>query len=88
MSLLTSVKSIFEQNKKIDLRAEMARRKSQRQKMLEQFKEHGELTTADLMRIGTGCSSRLHELRKDGHKILAIYEQPGVFRYVYKGKSA
>lgn len=88
MSLLTSVKSIFEQNKKIDLRAEMARRKSQRQKMLEQFERYGELTTKDLVRIGSGCSSRLHELRKDGYVIIPIYEKPGLWRYVFKGKRA
>jgi hypothetical protein len=54
--------------------------------MLEAFREKGELTTADLQRIGTGCSSRLHTLREDGHKILAIYEKPGLYRYVYLGQ--
>lgn len=86
MSLLTSVKNVFQSPAKLDLRAEMQRRKGQRLTMLEQFKRHGELTTKDLMRIGTGCSSRLRELRDDGHVIVAVYLKPGMWRYIYKGK--
>lgn len=71
---------------KIDVRAEINRRKGQTARLLEQFKKHGELTTADLQKIGTGCSSRIHELRKEGHSILAYYESPGMYRYIYKGK--
>lgn len=77
---------MFALKKKVDVRAEMARRKSQEQRMLEQFKEKGELTTRDLQRIGTGCSSRLHTLRKEGHVITAIYDKPGLYRYVYLGQ--
>lgn len=73
--------------KKQDIRKEMERRKSQTQRLLEAFKQRGELTTADLQRIGTGCSSRLKTLRKEGHIILAVYEKPGLWRYIYKGQN-
>lgn len=67
-------------------RKELERRKSQTARLLSEFKRRGTLTTEDLQRIGTGCSSRVHELRKEGHEIVAIYEKPGMFRYVYKGQ--
>lgn len=69
-----------------DVKKEMNRRKSQVARMLEMFKQKGELTTRDLQRIGTGCSSRLNTLRKEGHVIVAQYEKPGMFRYVYLGQ--
>ena len=71
---------------KEDLRVEMKRRKSQTARLLDEFKLYHELTTADLMRIGTGCSSRLHELRKEGHVIVQQYERPGMYRYTYLGQ--
>lgn len=71
----------------IDVRKEMNRRKSQTARLLEQFKKHGELTTKDLMRIGTGVSSRLHELRSDGHKIVCVRERENFYRYVYIGST-
>lgn len=46
---------------KIDVRAELNRRKGQTARLLEQFK-------------------------KQGHSILAYYESPGMYRYIYKGK--
>lgn len=70
----------------LNLKSELTRRKGQTARLLQMFKKYGELTTADLQRIGTGCSSRVSELRKEGHKIVAIYEKPGLFRYVYKGR--
>jgi hypothetical protein len=69
-----------------DIRAEFDRRKSQTARLLAQFKKQGELNTADLQRIGTGCSSRIHELRKEGHIIVPTYEKPGMWRYVYLGQ--
>ena len=72
--------------KQADLRVEMQRRKSQSQRLLEAFKKRRVLTTRDLNRIGTGCSSRIHELRKEGHLIVAVYERPGMFSYHYKGQ--
>jgi hypothetical protein len=69
-----------------DIRAEFDRRKSQTAQLLAQFKKHGELTTADLQHIGTGCSSRIKELRNEGHAIVAVYEKPGMWRYVYLGQ--
>lgn len=72
-----------------DLRAEMKRRSSNRASMLRAFKENGELTTQDLIRrFGTGCSSRLFELRKEGHVIVATKESPGLYRYTYLGEKS
>jgi hypothetical protein len=68
-----------------NLQLEFDRRKGQTTRMLEAFKAKGELTTADLMAIGTGCSSRLKELRREGHRVVAQYEKPGMWRYIYLG---
>ena len=70
---------------KEELRTEMKRRSSARMRMLDTFKKQGELTTAEINRFGTGCSSRIKELRKEGHVIVATYERPGVYRYTYLG---
>jgi hypothetical protein len=73
--------------KVLELRDEMKRRSTTRMSMLSAFKEKGELTTRDLIRrFGTGCSSRLHELREDGHAIVTTYESPGNYRYTYIGQ--
>lgn len=69
----------------MNLRIEMTRRKSNRLTMLEEFKQLGTLTTKDLMRYGPGMSSRLKELKKDGHIIVAAYIKPGLWEYTYKG---
>ena len=68
-----------------DIKTEMERRKTRRQSMLAAFKREGELTTKDLLAFGPGLSSRLSELRKEGHCIVAVYEKPGHWRYVYLG---
>jgi len=70
---------------KPDMKLEFYRRGSQTAVMLQQFKLKGVLTTSDLMRIGTGCSSRLKELRNDGYIIVASYEKPGLYSYTYRG---
>lgn len=67
------------------LKLEMIRRQSVRSRMLAAFKREGELNTKELLRFGPGLSSRVHELREDGHRIVAIYEKPGLWRYVYLG---
>lgn len=72
-------------SKKVDLKKELARRNSRKLSMLKAFKKHGELNTQEINKFGTGCSSRLKELRKEGHSIVAMYERPGHFRYVYLG---
>jgi hypothetical protein len=61
------------------------RRKSQTARILERVKA-GNCTNVDLARIGTRYTERVRELRKEGHQILAVYEKPGLFRYVYKGQ--
>lgn len=82
------MKLSFKRESKVeDLRAEMKRRMTTRASMLRMFKQKRELTTGDLnAHFGTGCSSRLFELRKEGHKIVATYERPGCFRYTYLGE--
>jgi len=71
-----------------DLRTEMKRRMSTRASMLRMFQKQGEITTQELIRnFGTGCSSRLHELRKEGHKIVTTFEKPGLYRYTYLGET-
>lgn len=70
-----------------DVKEEMKRRKSRRQSMLAAFKKEGELTTKDLLKFGSGLSGRLSELRKDGHRIVTVYDSPGRYRYIYLGDS-
>jgi len=68
------------------MREEMKRRISKKKTLLQMFKQKGELTTAEIMRdYGTGVSSRIFELRKEGHVIVSQYEKPGLYRYVYLG---
>jgi len=71
-----------------ELKKELKRRGTLRVRMLNAFKREGELTTTDLLRFGPGLSSRLYELRQDGHKIAAV-KQHGtpLYRYIYLGKS-
>jgi hypothetical protein len=73
-------------NKVEDLRAEMKRRASNKQSMLRAFEQRGTLTTTDLLSFGPGLSSRLHELRKSGFKIITQYEKPGEYSYHFLGK--
>lgn len=70
----------------LNFQEEMKRRAGRRQTLLRAFQERGELTTKDLSRFGTGVSSRIHELRSSGHIIVQQYVEPGLYRYVYKGK--
>ena len=69
-----------------ELRAEMKRRWTLRNTMLRAFQQNGQLTTKELNRFGTGCSSRLKELRKSGYKIVCQYEKPGEYVYTFLGK--
>lgn len=68
----------------MELKQELHRRKSQTQRILERLKQ-GEATNADLAIIGTRYTERVRELRKEGHIISALYEKPGLWRYIYKG---
>lgn len=76
--------------KKPDIKLEVMRAKSQRQKVLLLLKRlpAGTVTNIDLSRIGLNYTMRVSELRKDGHQIQAVYEKPGVYRYFYKGQDA
>lgn len=71
--------------KTLDLRIEFKRRKTTRESMLQAFKRKGELSTREMIAFGPGMSSRLFELRK-GHIIVAQYESPGRYRYIYLGE--
>lgn len=71
--------------KQKDMRLEMQRRKSHYSMILNLFQDKHEVTNLDLAKITFRYSARLGELRKDGHKILAQYERPGVWRYSYLG---
>ncbi len=68
-----------------ELKVEFQRQNTTRARMLLAFKREGELNTRELMRFGTGVSSRLYELREDGHRIVRVYEKPGIHRYIYMG---
>ena len=68
-----------------NMKTEFYRRGSQTANMLKQFKLKGVLTTSDLQRLGTGCSSRLKELRNEGHIIATKYIKPGLYSYIYLG---
>lgn len=68
----------------MDLKQELQRRKSQTARILDRLKQGG-ATNVDLARIGTRYTERVRELRKEGHIVLAIYEKPGLWRYIYRG---
>lgn len=71
-----------------NLKEELLRRQSTTARLLSTLKKYGEINTRELQRnFGTGCSSRLHELRVEGHEIQAVYVRPGFYRYVYKGRN-
>lgn len=61
-------------------------RKSKTARLLDEFKAKGRLTTRDIYRYGTGCSSRLAELRREGHEILAYHIKGSSWEYIYKGE--
>lgn len=71
--------------KQFDVKVELQRRKSQTARILDRIKQGG-ATNVDLARIGTRYTERVRELRKEGHRISALYERPGLYRYVYLGQ--
>jgi hypothetical protein len=70
---------------KINLREELERRRSLEAKLLFLLQTQKVITTRELRNFGTGCSSRLFALRKEGHKISAVYQAPGQYKYIYRG---
>jgi hypothetical protein len=70
---------------KIDVKAEILRRKSQSARILDLLKQGGEITNVDLQRIAFNYTMRISELRKEGHVIVSTYEKPGVWSYTYLG---
>lgn len=77
---------IKKQPKQVDMKAEMLRRKSQRNRILDLLKSGNAVYTSDLMKIAANYTMRISDLRKDGHVIFAEYEKPGVWRYTYIGR--
>lgn len=69
----------------VNFQKEQQRRKSQTVRILDRIKR-GNCTNVDLARIGTRYTERIRELRREGHVIIAVYDKPGLFRYVYKGQ--
>jgi hypothetical protein len=84
---MSSLRQLFKTKTTVkeDLQAEMKRRATAKRRLLSQFEVNGTLTTKDLAHFGTGVSSRIHELRKSGHVIVASYEAPGMYSYTYIG---
>lgn len=73
--------------KKPNLKDELKRRQTTTARLLAYLKQNGEINTGELMdRFGTGCSSRLFELRREGHVIATTYESPGNYKYTYLGQ--
>lgn len=72
--------------KQPNIRKEIIRRKSQSQRILELLKSGRLVFNTDLQKIAFNYTMRVSELRKDGHVITAVYERPGVYRYIYGGK--
>ncbi len=69
-----------------EVKTEMNRRKSKRGDLLAAFEREGELNTGQIMEIaGTGMSSRLKELKRKGHRIVARPIKPGLWSYLYLG---
>lgn len=70
----------------MNVKQEIDRRKSQTQRILELLKSKPYVFTHDLERIAFNYTMRVSELRKEGHVIVAVYEKPGMYRYLYQGQ--
>lgn len=69
-----------------DMREEMKRRMSQKQRILRLFQEKHQVTNLDLARISYRYSARIGDLRKEYKIPSPKYIKPGVFLYTYKGE--
>lgn len=65
----------------LSLREELRRRKSQNAKVLLLLRNSSYVTTADLRKVAAKYTSRVSDLRKDGHDIQCEYLRPGMYRY-------
>lgn len=72
----------------LDLLESKHSNKSQCARILEMFKEHGELTNYQLNKVCFRFSARIYELRKEGHEILTVREKGSLRRFIYKGREA
>lgn len=69
----------------VDVREELARRKSHRQTFLARLRA-GEYTDTNwLARHSHNHTARISELRREGHVILAQHEGHGNYSYTYLG---
>lgn len=54
-------------------------------RILKLLKTQGTVTNRDLNKIAYRYSARIHELRREGHDILAVREKVGLYRFIYRG---
>lgn len=85
MGYTNTFKGVVQDAPQPDMKVEMQRRKSHYQQILALFKERGELTNLEMAKITFRYSARLGDMRKE-HRIVAQYEKPGVWRYIYLGE--
>jgi hypothetical protein len=55
-------------------------------RILSKLKTEGTVTNRELNKICFRYSARLAELRAEGHDILTVQVQGGLFEYVYRGE--
>ena len=58
---------------------------TQTARILKVLKTNGQATNHELSRITPRYGARLHDLRREGHELLAERIKEGLFRYTYKG---
>jgi len=63
-------------------------KETQTARILRVLKEEGQVTNAELNRICFRYGARLHELRREGHKIVTSRIGEGLFMFTYKGHKA
>lgn len=56
---------------------------SQTARILRMFKERGELTNRELNLVCYRYGARIHELRREGHKIISLHEKDSLWRFIY-----
>lgn len=62
----------------------MGTKESQAARILKLLKANGEATNKELNRICFRYAARIHELRKEGHNILAVHEKDSLWRFILK----
>ena len=82
-----TVNKLIKQNDEIDTNQRVIRLpESQTSYILKQFKKHHKLTNTQLNRICFRYSARIHDLRNEGHDILAVHIKGSLWEFIYKGE--